>query len=137
MLADELKKLHINVNEFEHFTGIDATTQASSAWDKLDEFTDHHFTLSYEYNSACHCHPEYTTYEQTFPSSLLAFEEDDELDKTIGVEIQKKITLYFEKKAQRTQAEAAETAKRKQQDEEREHKLYLELKQKFGEVAKP
>jgi hypothetical protein len=109
-------------------TGIDTAT---GLWEKLDSFDESQFTLSYEYNGGCHCHPEYSTYEQSFPSCLLGL-EDEALDEAVAEEVQKRLTLYFEQKARQEKAKADEKAKRKKEDEDRDRKIYLELNQRFG-----
>jgi hypothetical protein len=45
-------------------------------FDTLVSLDTNSFECSYSYNSACHCHPEYITFTQSFPIELLEYKDE-------------------------------------------------------------
>lgn len=127
-------------------------------FDKLDEITEYYFTCSYEYNSACHCHPEYTKYAIVVPVALLEYNYEEQFDSQNNTkdwepdfdanykdeEIKQIIiTVLTEEKAKRDEnrkqadeikkkREEKEANLKKMQQEEKDRRTYEELKKKFG-----
>jgi hypothetical protein len=58
--------------------------------------------------------------------------EDDALDEAIAKEVQKHLDRYFKAKQKKAEKKAAAAAEEKKADEERDKRIYLELKQRFG-----
>jgi hypothetical protein len=45
-------------------------------FDTIEDIYSDSFKCSYSYNSACHCHPEYNTFTQSFPIELLEYKDE-------------------------------------------------------------
>lgn len=108
------------------------------------EIFENKFTGYYEYNTSCHCHPEYKRYYLTLPSSILdiedgpEYEEDEPREIAITkiieedkLEYDNKVRLVNENKQKKLEIEQREKARIKELEEKN---LFLNLKQKFGNL---
>jgi hypothetical protein len=97
------------------------------------EYTDYKpgfFTVSYEYNNACNCHPEYRNWEEQLPVAWLDF---------YGVELEEAIQSFINQKYDDRQKEIdndkrkeEKAKKEKQQEEEKlEREVFQKLKKKY------
>lgn len=126
-------------------------------FDKVEFINENDFVCSCEYNSACNCHPEYSSRQIVIPTSLLEYDFEgechnrfeaeswEEFDYSTPQELLKKkifeililekkkrderIALQLEKEA-RLAKEASEARRIKKEEDEK--RKYEELKKKFG-----
>jgi hypothetical protein len=95
------------------------------------EFETGFFTASFEYNSACHCHPEYCTHSIKLPIEWLDLENEDDLRKAV----RERLDAKYETIKEHIAAEAAEECQKKKQQqakkEQDERETFARLKAKY------
>jgi hypothetical protein len=110
-------------------------------FDTLEDINHSDFTCSYEYNSACSCHPEMRTFKQSFPSYLLDIEFDtdtigfEDLDEAIWKEVENMKTEWRQYQAVKAADKERIEAENKRKFEEEEKKTFEALKTKYGKMV--
>jgi hypothetical protein len=101
----------------------------SHSYDTVDDFNGEQISVSYEYNTSCHCHPEYETVTFSFPAAWIGL--GDDLDAVIDKEIDG-ITKELMDQFAKEDAKAVEDAKARQiAQEQKDRETYERLKGRF------
>lgn len=118
----------------ERYKGLNGYFNVPSQFDDPVTVQDGEFTLSWEENGACNCHPEYYTEHVNLPIDWL-YLNDSELRDAMVVAVINRIKRYDKAQAERKAREDAEAERKRVLAKEARLKRYEELKAEF-EVSK-